>query len=165
MNYKMISLDISTKKTGYALYSNGELFGYGCIECDEKCLEDRMKNMATNILNVIDLYSPNSIYIEETVVNRNVQVQRYLTRLQGVVYGWCISNNCEFNTLRPSEWRKLVGIDTGKKKRKELKEVALKIATTEFNIDNINDDTAEAILIGKAAINKFNGDESNGRKQ
>ena len=164
MNYKMISLDISTKKTGYALYSNGELISYGCIECDDKLMDDRMKGMTKNLLDIFAVYMPNSIYIEETVVNRNVQVQRYLTRLQGVVYGWCIANNREFNTMRPSEWRKLVGIDTGKKKRKELKEVALKIAMTEFNIDDINDDTAEAILIGKAAINRFNGDGENGRE-
>lgn len=56
----------------------------------------------------------NIVYIEETVVLRNAHTQRFLTRLQGVVYAWCMNHGCEFNTIRPTSWRKAINLSTGK---------------------------------------------------
>ena len=54
-------------------------------------------------------------------------------------------------TIRPTTWRKLVGIRQGRKKREELKQEAIALINNQFSI-NVNDDEAEAILIGKAAF-------------
>ena len=117
-------------------------------------MDSRFKKMSNAIIDYLCNLDPDIIYIEETVVNRNVAVQRFLTRLQGVVYGYCIMNDCEFNVIRPSEWRKLAGLDQSKNQREELKKSAIEMVAKEFNI-NVSDDVAEAILIGKAAINRF----------
>ena len=43
----------------------------------------------------------------------------------------------------------------GKKKRPELKALAIEMVKEQYNIET-TDDVAEAILIGQAALNKFN---------
>ena len=111
-----------------------------------------------DILNTLNEIKPNIIYIEETVVLRNAQTQRFLTRLQGVVYAWCIQNNCEFNTIRPSSWRKAINLKQNKNiKREQLKQEAIDYVKEKYNIE-VNDDIADAICIGDAVLNLFNID-------
>jgi len=151
----MVCIDSATKKTGLAIFDNGQLTENKLLDYSyDKNMDSRFKKMSNAIIDYLCNLDPDIIYIEETVVNRNVAVQRFLTRLQGVVYGYCIMNDCEFNVIRPSEWRKLAGLDQSKNKREELKKSAIEMVAKEFNI-NVSDDVAEAILIGKAAINRF----------
>lgn len=151
----MLSVDASTNKTGVAIFDNAHLTNYFLLDySSNKSIDNRFKKMTLGLIETLSKFKPDIVYIEETVVNRNVQCQRFLSRLQGVIYGWCILNDCEFNTLRPTEWRKLVGMETGKKKRDELKQLAIEMVKENYNIETTND-IAEAILIGQAAINRF----------
>lgn len=154
MDTIMISLDTSSKKTGYASFKNGILNDYGLIECTEKEMDIRFKRMTLAIWAKLDYYSPAIVVIEETVVIRNPQTQRFLTRIQGVVYAWCMLHNSEFLTLRPTEWRSAVGINSYRKKRETLKQEAIMLASKNHpEISDVNDDTAESILIGDALLN------------
>lgn len=65
-----------------------------------------------------------------------------------------MQETCEFDTLRPTQWRKLVGIDQSKKKREILKQEAISLVKELYQVES-NDDEAEAILIGLAAIKLF----------
>ena len=56
--------------------------------------------------------------------------------------------------MRPTQWRKLVGIDQSKKKREILKQEAISLVKELYQLES-NDDEAEAILIGLAAIKLF----------
>ena len=149
---KLIAIDSSTTKTALANFVDGKYINVNLINMEnEKEMETRIKKMALTIITYLDECLPDTIYIEETVVIRNANTQRMLTRLQGVVYGWCLTHNCSFHTIRPTTWRKLVGIRQGRKKREELKQEAIALINNQFSI-NVNDDEAEAILIGKAAF-------------
>lgn len=151
----MIAIDSSTKKTALASYDNGIYKTVDLIDYSKnKNMDDRFPMMAKSIFEYLEKNKPVIIYMEETVVERNASTQRFLTRLQGVIYAYCMNNNCEFNTIRPTEWRKLVGIEQGKKTRNELKEEAIALVLKEFGIE-VSEDEAEAILIGKAVLNKF----------
>ena len=153
---RMVSIDSSTNKTAYAVYEGGSLTGHGLLDIsDEHNMDNRFSKMSRKIMEILSKYDPDIVYIEETVVIRNAQTQRFLTRLQGVVYAWTILNNCDFNTIRPTQWRKLVGIDQTKKKREVLKAEAIELVKTLFELE-CNDDEAEAILIGLAAIRMYN---------
>ena len=149
---KLIAIDSSTTKTALANFVDGKYINVNLINMEnEKEMETRIKKMALSIITYLDECLPDTIYIEETVVIRNANTQRMLTRLQGVVYGWCLTHNCSFHTIRPTTLRKLVGIRQGRKKREELKQEAIALINNQFSI-NVNDDEAEAILIGKAAF-------------
>ena len=152
----MLAIDSSTKSSGVSVWKNGTLDEYKLLDCsDNKNMDSRFKSMSIKLLEELKYYSPAIVYIEETVVGRNMQVQRFLTRLQGVVYAYCILHDCEFNSIRPTEWRHLIGIEQGKKKRDELKQLAIDFVSKEFGITDVNDDVAESICIGQAAVNLF----------
>lgn len=152
---RMISIDSSTKKTALAVFDNGIYQRVDLIDCSNlNDMDDRFASMAEHIFEYLEKNSPYIIYMEETVVERNASTQRFLTRLQGIIYAYCMRHNCEFNTIRPTEWRKLVGIEQGKKNRDKLKEEAVNLVKYKFGIE-VTDDEAEAILIGLAVLNKF----------
>ena len=152
---RMISIDSSTKKTALAVFDNGEYKEVNLIDCSTiNNMDERFYEMAKLIFNFLEKNKPYIIYMEETVVERNASTQRFLTRLQGGVYAYCMKNDCEFNTIRPTEWRKLVGIEQGKKKREVFKKEAIYLVLKEFG-RIVTDDEAEAILIGLAILKKF----------
>lgn len=157
MEGKILAFDSSTKVTAWSLYQDGKLAKYSCIRCTEKEMTDRFKTMSLRILDVIEKVAPDIIYVEDTVVVRGAQTQRFLTRLQGVIYSYCLRHDCEFYAIRPTSWRKIVGINQSKKKRKELKQEAIDMVNQRIDIGN-NDDIAEAILIGYAALKNKDSD-------
>lgn len=152
---RMVAIDSSTKKTALAVFDNGNYKTVHLIDCSNlNDMNDRFASMAKLIFDFLEKNKPYIIYMEETVVERNASTQRFLTRLQGIVYAYCMKNDCEFNTIRPTEWRKLVGIEQGKKEREILKKEAIDLVLKEFGI-TVTDDEAESILIGLAIIKKF----------
>ena len=153
---RLCSIDFSSKKTGIAYFINGKYKCHCLIDCSEhKDMEIRFYNMCLSIWEVLEIIKPDIVYIEETVVLRNAQTQRFLTRMQGVIYAWCMNNGCEFNTIRPTQWRAAIGISQGRNvKREELKTQAIQYVKEKYNLD-VNDDEADAICIGDAVINMF----------
>lgn len=150
---KLITLDSSTNKTGIGYYNDGTYAGHDFINCsDDKLMDSRFKSMSKSILKILDQFNPDILYLEEAVVVRNAQTQRFLIRLQGVIYGWCINNNCEFNTIRPTTWRKLLNFKQGKNiKREQLKEQSKEYVKNNYMLDT-NDDVADALCIGSAVL-------------
>jgi len=156
---RIMAIDSSTKSTGFSVWEDEELFAYNLLHTSLKNIDDRFKDMSLMLLEALNVWNPDQVYLEETVVARNVQVQRFLTRLQGVVYCWCIQNDKGFQTIRPTEWRKAVGIKQGKKKRDELKQEAIKLIKTKYGI-SVNDDVAESMCIGLAALSMYEEKEN-----
>lgn len=155
--YKMVSLDTSTTKTGWAYWENGTLKESGIIDYSkEKDSEIRVEDMCFSILEILKKFSPETIVIEMTVVTRNANVQRILSEIVGVVRGYALINYCEFIRLRPTEWRKLVKTQTEvtPKKREELKNWSINKVLALYK-KKVSDDEADAILLGQARINQF----------
>lgn len=111
--------------------------------------------MSKGLWDVLDKYKPDIIYVEEVYSALNAQTTKFLTRLQGVIYAWCLNNNCEFNTILPSQWRKQLCFEQSKgNKRKQLKEQSIKYVLDKYNMQ-VTDDEADSICIGDAVIKMF----------
>lgn len=111
--------------------------------------------MSHAIWNLLENICPDIIYIEETYTSVNPQTTKVLTRLQGIVYAWCMNHECEFNTIRPSLWRKQLSFVQGKGiKRNQLKEQSIQYVSDHYNL-NVGDDEADAICIGDAVLKMF----------
>lgn len=153
MEARLLTIDSSTKKTGCAFFLNGEYINGILINCEkDKNMDSRFEAMSKALWAAFNEFHPNILYLEETVVPRNAQTQRFLTRLQGVVFAWCMIHECEFYTIRPTVWRKAVGMAQGKGvKREQLKEQAKQYVLERYDIA-VNDDQAEAICIGDAVL-------------
>ena len=153
---KLVSIDGSTQKTGIAYFCNGKYVEHVLLNFSkDKNMENRFESMSKAIWQKLDEYRPNIIYIEETYMANNPQTSKILTRLQGVVYAWCINNACEFNTIRPTSWRKQLNFQQGKNvKREQLKKQSLQYVLDNYGLE-VTDDESDAICIADAVIKMF----------
>ena len=100
---KILSLDTSSKVTGYAVFNDGKLIRYSSIDkSDIKNGDERMQDMVRCLIILIEREAPDIVVIEETVVTRNPQTQRMLSMILGVVFGVCVSNHFNYCSLRPT---------------------------------------------------------------
>lgn len=149
----MVTLDTSTNKTGVCVFKNGKYDGHFLIDKSNiKDTPERIKEMSKAILGILQRINPQIIYIEEDATIRNAKTFRMLMLIQGVAYTWSICNDCEFNVVRPSEWRKPLGINGGK--REELKAKSINYIKDTFNL-KVTDDEADAICIGCSVMKRF----------
>lgn len=157
---KMISCDTSTKKSGLAIYIDGELSSYKLIDLSkEKNTEERINHMIFALLSYIDKEKPSVIYCETPQGHGgNVKLARMLSSIIGAIKGWACLNDCYFEEMNPSVWRKYIdGFEQGNLSRPELKLKGLMIVKERYGIDAESDDVSDAILIGKAMINRYGG--------
>ena len=156
MDIKLVTIDGSTMKTGLAYFCNGKYKEHCLLDYSKnKNMENRFESMSKSIWNMLDKYRPNIIYIEETYMANNAQTMKILTRLQGVVYAWCFNNKCEFNTIKPTQWRKQLGFNQGKNiKREKLKEQSVEYVSDNYGIE-VTDDESDAICIADAIIKLY----------
>ncbi len=156
MSTKLITIDGSTKKTGIAYFCNGKYKAHHLLDYSkDPNITTRFEDMAKGLWALLDVYNPNIVYMEETYTAANPQTTKVLTRLQGVIYAWCMNHGCEFNTIRPSQWRKQLNFTQGKNvKREQLKEQAIKYIADNYGL-NLGDDEADALCIADAVFKMF----------
>ena len=158
MDFKLLSLDTSTSSSGWALFVNGKYKDSGVIDLKKvKNTSERLKTMIIKLRALIDYCSPTVVAIETPVVCRNPLTQRMLSMIFGIVYGKCAEDGIEFYELRPTEWRKLIDSNKKPRRREELKEWSKLKVKELFGIKDVSDDVSDAILIGQAYVNMFNG--------
>lgn len=159
--FRMVSVDSSTKKTGISLFINGELQETKLIDlssCKEPT-DERINMMGSALIILLSTWHPSMVYAEEPKGHgSNLELVRKLAEVLGVIRGWCIDNSAEYHEVKPSEWRSYLGLKQGGKvKREELKRESIEYVRNKYNI-LVNDDVADSICIGDAMISKYNED-------
>ena len=154
----ILSIDASTKSTGWSVYQDNQLLDYGCITASSTDLIKRIHKMTDELKIIIQKYKITKVILEEVrpesgdVGSQNIKTHRALMWLQGALAIMC-HDECgdpEFIYLYPSEWRKVCGIKTGSGiKRDVVKLRDIEFVKNTFNI-SVNDDIADAIGIGYA---------------
>ena len=153
----MVSIDSSTRKTGMALYVNGVLKDYGLIDLSKskEATDVRIGDMGGKILTSLNIWKPDMVYIETPRGDgRNVELVRKLSEILGIVRGWTIEHGKYYEEIMPSVWRKYCGLEQGKKKRAELKQMSMDYVKATYRAD-VNDDVADAICLGSAMVNRY----------
>lgn len=157
---KMVSIDSSTRRTGMALFNNGELEDYGLIDLSKSELEvdERIVEMGGKIFQALNIWKPSIVYIEQPQGHgKNVAMVRKLSELIGFVKAWGYINDAYVLEVAPSVWRKYVGLEQGGKKRDELKQESINAVKDVYGVWVV-DDVADAINLGTGMINKFQGE-------
>lgn len=146
-------IDGSTKLTGIAIMEDGELKYYTLIDLHlEKDSMQRIRMMLLKIYDVLVRYDIDAVYMEKAFNNSNTKTTMMLANLAGGVMLYCAKNDIEFIHPEPSVWRAKIGLGQGRGvKRDVLKAEAIAAVKKEYGID-VNDDTAEAILIARSAF-------------
>jgi len=144
----MVSLDTSTKSTGYAVWSSGKFRCAGLITREG----DDFAEMLAMIWKFLEKEKPDIVVTELTVVVRNAQTQRRLSGILAVCNLWALLHNAYYEEIRPTVWRKYIGDDADSKapaKRNDLKRWSVDIVRKYTGL-SLPDDAADAVLIGKA---------------
>lgn len=160
----ILSLDLSTKSSGYAVLDiDGKLLDYGCETSASTDLIKRIYIMRDAIDTILQKYPNITKVIAEEVRPQggygvgNQKTQKALMYLQAA-FEFLIHDKypkIEIEYIQPSSWRAALGIKNGRGvTRTTLKEADMTFIKEKFNID-VNDDIADAICIGLAIINKL----------
>lgn len=93
---KILSLDQSTSKTGYAIFENGELKKYGIVRPSKKINESNLISVFIKVIKKIEEVKPDLICIEDVYIKKgktfNVQTHKTLSNLQGMLISYFILN-------------------------------------------------------------------------
>ena len=144
----MLSLDTSSESSGYAVYKAGVLTkDHGHLDHFKKNEgELHVQNMNKDLLALLNRTNPSIVVIEKPPYAKgNPNTHVILCVIIGVVRGWCLEHDCEFNLINTSVWRAALSNESPvPKKREELKKWSITLAGVE------DDNEADAILIGRA---------------
>lgn len=162
----ILSLDLSTKSSGWAIFNEQELINYGCITSSSTDLIKRIHIMIDEIDRILQENEISKIIVEEVRPEGgygvgNQKTHKALMYLQAALE-FLIHDNynkkVEIEYIFPSSWRAKCGIKNGRGiKRTSLKEADIAFVKENFNLD-VNDDEADAICIGFA---NFKSDDNN----
>lgn len=146
---RVLSLDQSSNKTGCALLKDGEVLAVRLIHSAGKEFNEKARNMVDVIEEHIREDKPDVVVMEDTQQQANAGTYKKLCILLGMIQRVCIQYGVPYEVYTPSHWRKILGFDTYKKKRSELKQMAIDYVKDVLGID-VSEDEAEGICIGLA---------------
>lgn len=150
---KVLSLDQSTKLTGYCLISNNKIIESGVLtveEADKKNTVERLKIMKNLISNLIHRVKPDVIFFEDIQFQRNYQTYKQLAQLQGIIMAYLFQKDIAFVVVPPTKWKSVCGIKG--RARKEQKKNTQKFVLNTYGL-NVGEDESDAIGICHYAIN------------
>ena len=150
---KTLSLDCSTKRTGWAFLDEDNKLHYGAILCSDSHPEKRIAVMKEKILEIVKNENITHIVMEDVIPGgkTNAHTTKLLTWLQGniVVEIFGYNKNIDFDFLIPTVWRADLGLQKPGVKREAQKLKDIEFANKEYNLDLTSsmDDEADAICI------------------
>ena len=154
---KILSLDLSTKSSGWAIFEDGLLIDSGCITSSSLDLLKRITIMKNEFINILEKHKDiNKVIAEEVRPEnglQNLKTHRALMWLQGIIALalYDFNKNIELELIYPSSWRAAIGIKTGRGiKRATLKTQDVEWVKANYGL-TVNDDEADAICIGYAS--------------
>lgn len=160
---RILALDAATSITGYSIYDNKVLVGFGTFKTNTSfSAPERINQVKKWLEAAIKEWEPDFIGVE------NIQLQKYgaggqqaqvktfqtLANLQGVVLDTILEASIDSDTVYPSEWRAYCGINDGDQHREAKKKAAQTKVKLWYNID-CTEDEADAICIGKYFCGKI----------
>lgn len=154
---KLMSIDSSTSKTGWAVFVNGRYSTSGVIDesRSKEPADVRFVTISRTILRQITENQPDIIVIESVRVSRNMLAVRKLCELVGIVRGWAYINDKFIYEIAPSEWRSQLNMQKKGLKRDDYKLLSLEYVKDKYNKTNISDDESDAICIADAYCKMF----------
>jgi Holliday junction resolvasome RuvABC endonuclease subunit len=163
---KTLGLDMSSNKSGYALFDDKKLITYGLWEPKDKMeWRDRVIYMGEQLDDLLKANKIDQVYCEDVpLMMKNPQTLKILCALQGVLMGVCVANNVKVTFISVSTWRSALGLfdKTQKgKERDEMKQKSIEMANKIFGLNLVYkspsskyncDDISDSILIAYSQI-------------
>ena len=158
---KILSLDLSTKSTGFAVGQDGKLESHGCITAASRDVIKRIIKMRDELSKIIKDNKIEKIIMQEVRPEfGGSHTAKVLMWLQAVVVvaAYQINAKIEFEFITASSWRAALRIKQGPGvKRDSLKLQDIYYIQDKYGV-KVNDDQADAICIFDAYCQKFDNE-------
>ena len=157
---KILSLDLSTKSTGWCIGQNESIISHGCITSSSKDVMKRIIKMRDELSKIIKDNKIQKIIMQQVRLQLSSHTSKILMWLQGIITmaTYEINSKIEWDFIGPSTWRAALKIKQGPGiKRNDLKSQDIQYVKNKYNI-TVNDDEADAICIFDAYNEKFNNE-------
>ena len=151
---RILALDAATSITGYAVYDDGELVGYGTFKTNkELSTTARINEVKKWLQKVLENWQVNFVGLENIQLQNqrggkiSVEVYRALANLQGVLVDTIFEACIDHDLVYSSTWRNYcdVGDDRGRENKKKAAQEKVKL----WYGQDCTQDEADAICIGK----------------
>ena len=157
---KILSIDASTRSTGFAIGEDALLQFHSCITASSKEVRKRIIKMRDQLSNIIKINNIDKIIMQEVRPEYNSHTNKVLMWLQAVIVvaAYQIDSNIEYEFVGASEWRAALKIKQGRGvKRQALKPQDIQYVENKYHL-SVNDDEADAICIFDAYWQKFDNE-------
>lgn len=160
--YRILALDQATLTTGWSLWDDGELVGYGLLTVPSGKTDTiaRINYIKQWLISMIENNSPDLVLLEDIQLqefhsnkksdskfdNVGITTFKVLAKLQGVLESCLREQGVSCKIVFSQTWRAKVGVKGAR--RPDRKRSAQLIVSNLYNI-RVSEDEADAILIGK----------------
>jgi len=158
--FRILALDAATNISGYSVYDDNTLVGYGTFKADEnKDVTARINEVKKWLEFAVNNWQPDQIIMENIQLQtfgKTSQVDLYqkLARLQGVLLDVCFEKDIYCDLAYATEWRHYCNVGEGIGRENKKKQAQDKVFTW-YGL-KCTQDEADAICIGKYACSKYN---------
>lgn len=162
----ILALDLSTKRSGWAVKCGQNEVEYGVIASSAADVEKRIGIMRDGVIDLINKYNIDIIIAEEVrpengeSTRRNAHTEKVLLWLQGIIAIAAYEQNSKikYELIGASSWRSKLGIQGYRVKREEQKKIDIDFANKKYNLKltTSQDDEADALGILTSYIEKGN---------
>ena len=152
---KTLALDQSSHITGWAVFEDKVLLGYGKFELTHPDLGVRLKQIRERVDQMVKEYNIQKIVMEDVQyqqnVANNVQTFKTLAEILGVLYEYAVEADLDHEIVLAGTWKKFLQIKG--KNRAEQKRNAQNYIVENYQIKPTQDE-CDAICIGLYATHK-----------
>lgn len=149
---RIIAFDNATEKVGVSIFDDGVLVYYNLLKFSGS-LDDRMVRIWEVFTQVvIPQWQPDYLIFEDIQYQGNYQTYKTLAMLQGILRVAAKKANIKFEIVYVNTWRSHFQIVEKNRAKAKAKSIA---KVKDMYGLNANDDVAEAILLGKYAVDEI----------
>lgn len=149
MANRLLSLDQSSRTSGYAIFENGQLIKYGKFTFDDTDIGIRLNKIRNKVKELIEEYEINEVIMEDIQLQastgNNVSTFKMLAEVFGVIYELLTELGIKNSAVLATVWKSTLKIK-GKNRVEQKRNAQAKIEEV-FNLQPTQDE-ADAICIG-----------------
>ena len=146
-----LSLDQSTRITGYAIFQDDKLVKVDQFELTDSNIGTRLKKYKAKILKLIDENGVNQVLFEEIQLQNNVDTFKKLAMVYGTTMLLLEEKNIKYDIISSNTWKSKCKIK--KTGREAEKKAAQSFVEKEYGI-RVSQDKADAICLGYSQLKK-----------
>lgn len=143
---RTLTLDQSSKISGWAIFEDGKLIKYGKWSFNDDDLGIRLVKLRASLLQILNEEDIDEVVMEDIQLQENVQLFKTLAEVFGVVHETITELKIPVCAVLASSWKSTLGIKG--KQRAEQKRNAQQYVINTFNIKPTQDE-CDAICIGQ----------------